>query len=260
MQNKIKLSSDKIDFNLDDNIKIDTTNSNDFFNVKKITINILNNTNLEIEYNSINYKIDFNITIEKDVNADIFELNKSKNHKVKQTFNLNRNSNLNIFKFSDSLCVNEFDIINLNGEYSSINYELNTIATDKQIYNIEVNHNNKNTISNIANHGVNISGNIVFNVTGNVKKDMKNSELNQNNRIITFNDNKCKINPILCIDENDVVANHSALIGKFDPEEIFYFQSRGIDYNTAIIMLVKGFLLCKKEDSRLNKIIEKYWR
>lgn len=68
------------------------------------------------------------------------------------------------------------------------------------------------------------------------------------------------IAPKLLIEENDVVANHSALIGRFDEEELFYLQSRGIDRNTATILMTKGFLLDGIQDDRLEKIIEKYWR
>ena len=85
--------------------------------------------------------------------------------------------------------------------------------------------------------------------------------VNQNNRIINLNDKKSTINPILLIDENDVEANHAALIGKFSKEEVFYLMSRGIDYDSAINLLVKGFLYIDiKDDERINKIIDKYWR
>ena len=45
--------------------------------------------------------------------------------------------------------------------------------------------------------------------------------LNQENKIITMGDNNSEIRPNLYIDEFDVEARHSAIIGKFDKNEIF---------------------------------------
>ena len=42
-------------------------------------------------------------------------------------------------------------------------------------------------------------------------------------------------NPILLIDENDVVAGHAASVGPVDPEQMYYLMSRGIDRATDVI-------------------------
>ena len=59
----------------------------------------------------------------------------------------------------------------------------------------------------------------------------------------------------------NVKANHAAHIGKFDQDVIFYLMSRGITYNNAVALLVKGFLtddsIYKEE---IQQIINKYWR
>ena len=49
-------------------------------------------------------------------------------------------------------------------------------------------------------------------------------------------------NPILLIDENDVVAGHAASVGPVDPEQMYYLMSRGIDRATAERMVIRGFL------------------
>ena len=70
--------------------------------------------------------------------------------------------------------------------------------------------------------------------------------------------------PNLYIDASDVSASHSALIGKFSDEEMFYMQSRGIDKDTATKLLISGFLTSDITDKKLlkeiNKNIDKYWR
>jgi Fe-S cluster assembly protein SufD len=87
---------------------------------------------------------------------------------------------------------------------------------------------------------------------------------NQHNRIINLTNNTCEIKPNLYIDSFDIEAAHSALIGKFSDEEMFYIQSRGIDYNNALKLLVNGFLTSdinnKKIINDINKCIDKFWR
>ena len=45
---------------------------------------------------------------------------------------------------------------------------------------------------------------------------------------------------------------------------MFYLQSRGIDYNNALKLLISGFLTSdisnKKTLKEINKNIDKYWR
>jgi Fe-S cluster assembly protein SufD len=48
--------------------------------------------------------------------------------------------------------------------------------------------------------------------------------------------------PGLEIRTNDVKASHSATVSRVTVEDLFYFQSRGIDPETARQMYVDGFL------------------
>lgn len=259
--NKIIVVDNKIKLDIDHSIEVVSLDRFELFDVKKIIIKILKDTNLEIEYTSKESKIDIELVVSDFVTCHVFELRHDKKLKAQYRYIVGTNSSLNITKFYDCEEVKELGVIELNGEHANVDYKLKTIATKEQKYDLVIYHNVKNTISNITNHGVNLEeGKITFNVTGLVYNGMTDCELNQNNKIVTFNDNKCTITPKLLIDENDVVANHSALIGKFDEDEIFYLQSRGIDKNSAITLLTKGFLLENLEDERLERIIEKYWR
>lgn len=212
---------------------------------------------------SIDIEIDFEhkyseyiINIEDNVNVSIYEFieNKTSNY----IYNINKNASLNITKFYHNIIVDNTDIINLNEENAKVNYNLKTIANEAQNFNLYVNHNALNTISDIKNNGVNIDGHINFMIESKVPNGIKNCTANQSSRIVTFNENKCTIKPNLLIDETDVIANHSALIGKFEDDEIFYLESRGIDYTMALKMLVKGFL--KIDDPKVDKLLDRYWR
>ena len=128
---------------------------------------------------------------------------------------------------------------------------------------ILVYHNAKNTVSNILNNGVNIlNGVLEFNVSGFVSNGVTGCDINQSARIINMTDNTCVIKPNLFIDEEDVIANHSALIGIFSEDEIFYLMSRGISKKDAENLLIKGFLLngVTYHKKVLKDIINKYWR
>ena len=45
------------------------------------------------------------------------------------------------------------------------------------------------------------------------------------------------------IGENSTTAIHSSTIGNIDEDSLFYLMSRGIDYNTAVKLIVKGFII-----------------
>ena len=156
--------------------------------------------------------------------------------------------------------------VNLNSENSKVEIynSLVSIVPQKSIINIL--HNAKKTDSNVYNFAVTKDlGSVTFDVTSKVLKGMKNLVVNQESKIISLNSsNNNKINPILLIDEFDAIAKHSAFIGKFKDQEVFYMQSRGIKKKDAYDLLLKGFLIgaLKIDEEEKNNIIKKYdnWR
>lgn len=260
--NKIIVSNDIVEYHTNKSLIIDKHDSQNIFDVTKIKIDVLKDTDLTIEYNSIEKsKIDVEINVNSNINFKLFELKEGNEIKVQYKYNVDEYSNVLVNKFYDVTALKELDIIYLNGENAEINYNFNTICKDKQNVDVIVYHNNKNTISTINNKAVSIlNGSMTFNITGSVYNNITDCIINQNSRIINLNDKKCTINPILLIDENDVEANHSALIGKFSDTELFYLMSRGIDYKNALNLLTKGFLHLDVNSKKIDKIIDKYWR
>ncbi len=251
---------------IDDTIRINYSINDTFLAVNNLEIECLKDTNLYISYlNNSDIKINVIVNCLENVNVNIFENYSNNILKIRNTYNLDKSSNLHVQKFYDVKEINQFDVINMNGENANIDYVLKTISTGCEKYNLLINHNATNTFSNIINNAVNINdGEVIFDVNGVVPKGKFGCVLNQNNRIVTFNQNKCQINPNLLIDENDVSANHSAFVGKFNYDELFYLQSRGIKYNDALKLLIKGFLfsnlvLNDEINDMLELIIKKYW-
>ena len=223
---------------------------------------ILSDTSLLIEANDIQNKtLEFNL--KDNVNLNLYIIKKGIIKDITEKYILN-NSNLNINKFNDTLSCNELIEIDLNKSLGNCNYNFKTISKNKEEYILNINHNSKETKANIKNNGINIEkGKLSFNISCYIKKDMIKCESSQNNRIVNLTNNKCSILPNLYIDENDVIASHSAHIGTFREEDLFYLQSRGIDIEEAKRLLIRGYLLSNIDENisnQVNEIINKYWR
>ncbi len=182
------------------------------------------------------------------------------------TYNIHAHSNLQIFKFYHNSLTTDNLQINLLEKFATFHYHFSTIATNNNTYNIDINHLAPSTTSNIYNHAITIKeGHLTFNINSNLPKGNHQSILNQETRVINLNNNYCQINPNMYIEEDDVEARHGSVIGNFSHEEIFYLMTRGITYNDAIKLLVKGFIfssLVLDMDTRgkIFNIINKYWR
>lgn len=248
--NRIIISNNQFDLNnIEYNYKEDL--------ISKLNLKVIKNTKLELIIDK-EIKLDINIELLDDVKLDFVIIKKTKT-KILTKYKLNENSILNITEISDSDIINERNIINLNGKNSKINFILKTVCKNNEKYDIVINHNNIKTESNVVTNGVNISGNLYFTVTSYVPKGIKKCIVNQQNRIINLTDNECLIRPNLLIDEVDVIANHSALIGSFKDEELFYMQRLGIDIATANKLLIEGFIK-SKINKNLANYLKKYWR
>ncbi len=229
--------------------------------VMKITGIIENNT---MFHNDIYDKVI--VMVDDDAVASIFEIRENNKLNITYQYIINNNSRLMINKFYCMDNYNEEDNIELNGDKADIIFNLSVISNGNQKYNINVSHNNKDTKSELNNHGVSINDGVIeFVVNGKVKRGMTNSFLNQDNKIITMDNGKGIINPNLYVDENMVEARHGASIGKFSEDEIFYMETRGIPAYLGYKLLLKGFLLGKLTiddniDDILNSIIEKIGR
>ena len=171
-------------------------------------------------------------------------------------YNVSENSKLVVYQYGINIDNNI--IINLNGENASVEYHYSTINYDDHKYKIDVNHNNSKTISNIYNHGINVFDNkLDFDITGNVLNKSDKCECNQKNQILNISDGKSTILPKLLIDNYDVISSHSAYIGKFKDEILFYLMSRGINEKVSYDLLIKSFLVNGCDNTELIEKLEK---
>lgn len=244
--NKIKIENDRVIlWEIDDSIEFSWKEKNEHYPVNCIKIIIKKDTELDINYNTIeDSKMDVFINVKENINANIYEHNIGNTLKIQYRYYLEKNACVENYKTSTSKGILEHTIINLNGENSSVKRVIKTVSTDKENYDTMIYHNAPHTNSEIINNGVNISnGKLDFQVSSFVPQDSIGCTVLQNNRIINLTENECIIKPNMYIDCFDVNANHSAFIGAFKPYEMFYLQSRGISYEESAKLLINGFLI-----------------
>ena len=264
--NRIKIVNDDLKgISVNKSINVEYYKKECLFGINEIKISVEKSSDLEIDINLLEEtKLYFNINVFKDVKLNLNIITKGNSGKIKYNYNLFENSSINLFKFQNVNTIKENINIILKEENARIDYNFKTVGNDKETYDYNIVHESSKTTSNIKNNAVcTKDGVVIYQVSSFVPKNLVECNVNQSNRIINLTNNKCEIKPNLYIDSSDVSASHSALIGKFSDEEMFYIQSRGIDYNSALKLLISGFLTSDISDKKMlnyiNKNIKKYW-
>lgn len=84
---------------------------------------------------------------------------------------------------------------------------------------------------------------LILNGIGQIIHGAHGSKADQENRVLMMSDKaQGDANPLLLIDENDVIAAHAASVGPVDPIQMNYLMTRGIPYVRAERMVIHGFL------------------
>ena len=134
--------------------------------------------------------------------------------------------------------------VHLASEKSSITYRYSSINKKDNKMKMDVYHDFPKTKSLVVNHGLNYGKeDLIFDVCGYIRKDSFDSICRQDNKIINLGENKSCIRPNLIIDNNQIEAEHSAYIGSFKEEEVFYLMSRGISKKGSYDLLTKAYLI-----------------
>lgn len=235
-------------------------------NTIKVENNKINNKDVEkiinLDCDTIIYYINCDLKLDIVINKDIKLLEYIDNSKIDNNYIMNSNLCFNRFSINSSI----YSKININVSNIKLNYFYSTINKDDNIYKLDVIHNKENTHSKVINHGLNFtSSKLEFIINGIVLKNSYNVLCNQDSKIIIMGDNNSIIKPNLIIDNDDIEANHSAYIGRFNEDEIFYIMSRGINRDDSIKLLAKSFLLNNvelefNEKDMVLKKIDEYWR
>ena len=83
----------------------------------------------------------------------------------------------------------------------------------------------------------------IFNGIGKIEHGATKSNAEQESRVLMLSEKaRGDANPMLLIDEDDVMAGHAASIGRVDPVQLYYLMSRGIRKEEAERLIIHGFL------------------
>jgi Fe-S cluster assembly protein SufD len=113
-----------------------------------------------------------------------------------------------------------------------------------QNFTTRVIHHGKRTEGFILQHGVmKDSATAIFNGIGKIEHGASKSNAEQESRVLILSDKaRGDANPMLLIDEDDVMAGHAASVGRVDPVQLYYLMSRGINKHEAERLIIHGFL------------------
>ena len=149
---------------------------------------------------------------------------------------------------------------NILGDCSEANLKIVTLGVKEQktYFNSEVVNQGLSSKGDILQHGVLLDrSHIVFNGVGFIVKGATGSNAYQSSRMLTLSSEaKADADPMLLIDENDVMAGHGASLGRIDEEQLYYLQSRGLTRKESSRLLVHGFLSPVISELTVDKIKE----
>ncbi|MCR5787055.1 MAG: SufD family Fe-S cluster assembly protein [Acholeplasmatales bacterium] len=214
-----------------------------------VVINVNDNINAKILLINSASNVTVNLGNYANVQFDTLVFESKKN---KLVFNLSENAYLLLNYLSNLSSENDLEI-NLNG------YKANALVkylivnkNNNSNFNAHINHNAKETTSDITNYGVSLGeSRIIFDTVGKINKGMAKSVCHQLTRGVINGDHASVLSrPILLIDEYDVKANHGTAIGRLSDRELYYLMSRGLTKEESYKLLLSGIA---------NPIIESLW-
>ncbi|MDI7743700.1 Fe-S cluster assembly protein SufD [Lysinibacillus fusiformis] len=135
----------------------------------------------------------------------------------------------------------------------------------KQNFTTEIRHWGKSSEGFILKHGVmKDSAQTIFNGIGKIEHGASKSNAEQESRVLMLSEGaRGDANPILLIDEDDVMAGHAASVGRVDPLQLYYLMSRGLSKAEAERLVIHGFLApvvtslpIESVKNQLTKVIE----
>ena len=199
-------------------------------------------------------KSDSKVTLKIFSNAKIIIINSNYHLLMDITFENNTNLTINSLGIDSSIDYNV--ILKDNNNLSIVN---SIITKNDSLNNINIIHEGKNSQTTLIANGINLENNkLYFTINGTIYVNSLNSLISENSKIINLKDGDSKIIPNLIIDCKEVNASHSAYIGTFNNEDIYYLMSRQISYEDSKKLLIKAILLSKFEPKEIfSEIIDK---
>ena len=215
---------------------------------------------------SFNDENNIEITLLEGSDLHLSIIHKDIDKRVKIRAKVMQNARITVYFADFSKGLDAVDaLIELEGEGAYAEWHLAAVSTNKDNKNISVSilHKNQNTFGRVDNYGVcKEDSKLVFSGTSHIINGAIKSKTCQNAKIMVFDEKSDAIaKPILKIDENDIEANHAAVVGKISDEHLFYLTSRGVSVEDAKNLITLGYLkpilrgFSEKKAAELDKLI-----
>lgn len=208
---------------------------------------VLDNEIVELEFKTLkcNLTIKGSVWINDLNNNNLEELN----------ITLLDGSRLLYNKYTKDIKNLKINILENNDTTLEFNYSLYQSIKASIILDSKVLGNNNKCSMNV--YGVSDKdGAIVVNATGSVLENIKDNDLLENIRILMLNDSENVIVPNLLVGSNEVSVNHNATISSLDMNYLYYLNSKGLSYEEAKKLIVKGFLKSKLKLRKKEELYE----
>lgn len=208
---------------------------------------VLDNEIVELEFKTLKC----NLTIKGSVWID--DLNNNSLEELNIT--LLDGSRLLYNKYTKDIKNLKINILENNDTTLEFNYSLYQSIKASITIDSKVPGNNNKCSMNV--YGVSDKdGAIVVNATGSVLENIKDNDLLENIRILMLNDSENVIVPNLLVGSNEVSVNHNATISSLDTNYLYYLNSKGLSYEDAKKLIVKGFLKSKLKLRKKEELYE----
>ena len=213
------------------------------------SLKVIDEFNDKSEKNFIN--IYYNFELQKDSILKNFKLDNLVNNNIKYSFNnIDQDSNsvseTFILSSGSKFIKNEINC-NLKGKYSSafVNGVFSLSENRHHEIQTNINHLVENTKSyQLIKSVLDNSSKSVYQGKIYVDQDAQKTDGYQLSKAILLNENsEFNAKPELEIYADDVKCSHGSASGSLNENSIFYLRSRGLSYNEAKNLLIKGFLL-----------------
>lgn len=216
------------------------------------------NSNIEInisgETNSY-LSSGLSIHIHENANANIIiksELKGNQNY-LRITQKQEQNTNLNIaLKLYSSNQTALLFRTNMEGENSSIDKRVFIKAENSQVDSeVKITHNQIKTKSNMVVNGILLNSQLINENNIRITKKARDSQGYEHSKFILLDEKSNAVSiPNLEIENNEVSCSHGSTISSINDEELFYLQSRGINKENAIGLIINGL-----EESVIEKVV-----
>ncbi|MBC8080973.1 MAG: Fe-S cluster assembly protein SufD [Gorillibacterium sp.] len=134
----------------------------------------------------------------------------------------------------------------LNGSGSSADVKVICVGDKEQKLNLTTRniHVGKATKSDMSTRAVILeSATAIINGITKIEKGATGANGQQTEKVLMLSRTaRGDANPILLIDEDDVIAGHAASVGQVNPDQIYYLMSRGLPKAEAERLVIYGFL------------------